>query len=135
MFIRFNLVFILLSSIATMLFTVLANGPAAGTPHFLGLQGSDGVIRQVPGHCGPEAHTENHPKYGEICIQNKMTEAEAKQLDSHSCLGQGNNGLLYSCQANFEWKRPACVDDKGNDKRPDGRAYNCRYVNGIIYIE
>lgn len=74
---------------------------ADGDPNFLGLKGNDGVIRQVPDNCGPNARTENSKKYGLLCIQNE----DAKKLPTKPCVDNrgsnvDKNGSLYSCLLN-----------------------------------
>ena len=36
-----------------------------------GILDNEGVIHFVPPYCGPNAHFENHPHYGRLCIQNE----------------------------------------------------------------
>jgi hypothetical protein len=115
--------------------TVNAASQTTGTPHFIGQKGSNGVIRQVPGNCGPEAHTENHAKYGLSCIQNKSKMAEVNLINSAQCYGGKVSGHLSRCQQMNLVTPPPCVDSKGSNKRPDGRFYSCRYINGVMYIE
>lgn len=68
---------------------------------------SDGVIRLNPQNgCGPFAHVENDPKYGQLCIQNEGSWKVAEVGEAHRtplCIGPNGSsvqpgGLLWSCQ-------------------------------------
>ena len=121
--------------IFAVLLIIASTAFAEGTPHFLGLKGDDGVIRQVPGNCGPNAHTENHPEYGPICIQNDGAWVSAK-ANEPACLGPYKSGLLYTCLPISKKTYPPCFDNKGSNKRPDGSLYSCRFdENGVLHIE
>lgn len=84
----------------------LSNGQIAkcvesvwGIPHPLGLKGSDGVIRQVPGHCGPNAHTELVDGIGRLCIQNEGQWMKGNDASKQTpCIDvQNDNDTVTSC--------------------------------------
>lgn len=68
----------------------------------------DGVIRLNPTNgCGPNAHVEVHPKYGQLCIQNgggwKTANPATAKAHEQPCIGpNGSNvapdGSLWQCQ-------------------------------------
>lgn len=74
---------------------------------------SDGVIRLNPQNgCGPFAHVENHPVYGQLCVQNDgswnvATDGSAVEKSppcvSTSGSGTASSGLVVSCQPDSAW--------------------------------
>lgn len=69
----------------------------------------DGVIRLTPKNgCGPFAHVENHPVYGDLCVQNDgqwvIGDSNATENLPAPC-GDVNkqDDSLLSCQSSSQW--------------------------------
>jgi hypothetical protein len=119
-----------------------AYGEVDGTPKPLGLEGKDGVIRQVPPYCGPMAHVENLPKLGTLCIQNdgKWIKSKGDVSKGHPCV-EGSmettrDGLVLGCQDNNANWKPAkkedkpCLNSHGTNVWPDGTLVVCKLIDG-----
>lgn len=73
---------------------------AGGKPTPLGLLGDDGVIRQVPGFCGPLAHTIVHSEYGLLCVQNEgewKVASTTSEPAGQPCTTAQNGGGFVIC--------------------------------------
>ncbi len=71
-----------------------------------GIRDTDGVIHFIPPYCGPNAHVENHPKYGQLCIQDE--------------------GSWKVAVVGGERRVPPCIGPNGSNARPDGLLWSCQ---------
>lgn len=112
---RFALTMIAASIVVTLVFQILSihQKTRTSSPIPNTTMDSDGVIRLNPQNgCGPFAHVENHPVYGQLCVQNegswKVAIDSATVEKSPPCVSDGgssaaSSGIALSCQSISAW--------------------------------
>ncbi len=81
-----------------------------GKPTQLGLEGADGVIRQVPPFCGLNAHVVADQQHGNLCAQNE---------GSWRTAATGEMGRF-----------PPCLLPNGSNQCPGGHLVQCTMIDG-----
>jgi len=105
-----------------------------GKPMQFGLEGADGSIRQVPPFCGPLAHPIDHPKHGQLCVQNEgswRTASAAGKAENPATRARVGTDVGTWQQTGRE---SPCLLPNGSNQCANGGLVMCYRMNGnIVY--